>query len=228
MSARHRSPNAQPHETAHPPGLVAVPCVPWIWTTTANALLQLSHALPAGSGVFLSQHGPSSIAAARNELVRTVLASPKYRWLLFVDSDMAPPPHTAMQLLSHDVDVVSGYAVQRHPPYRAAMSGVEPVASRSGLVRVARVGVACMLIRRSVLGQMPAPWFEHTTEPGLGEDYHFCAKLEALGVPIYVDMTLQVGHVTPMPITADLAATHQATDEGRAQLAAVRARDAVA
>ena len=71
------------------PGIIGVPCLGWIWTESAHALLGLASAGPSGSEIVLME-GPSSIAAKRTLLVRQFLANPAWSWLAMCDSDMAP------------------------------------------------------------------------------------------------------------------------------------------
>ncbi len=67
------------------------------------------------------------------------------------------------------------------------------------LMRVDVVGTHCLLIHRSVLETVPAPWFERTTgedEPATGSDWDFCEKARDAGYDIYVDRSIVSGHLT--------------------------------
>jgi hypothetical protein len=68
------------------------------------------------------------------------------------------------------------------------------------LVRVDFTGMHCTLIRRDVLERLtPGPWFERMhpvgSPRGCGEDYDFCRKVRAAGFDIYVDRSVQAGHL---------------------------------
>ncbi len=59
----------------HPPGVVAIPVLDWMWSESAQAIMRLLFNLPPGSDWGFA-HGPSTIAPKRNECVRWVLEAP--------------------------------------------------------------------------------------------------------------------------------------------------------
>lgn len=68
------------------------------------------------------------------------------------------------------------------------------------LVEVAFTGMHCTLIRRDVLEQLqPGPWFERVHPVGgprgAGEDYSFCQRARSAGFGVYVDRSVQAGHL---------------------------------
>jgi len=65
-------------------------------------------------------------------------------------------------------------------------------APQDSLLEVGFTGCHCLLIRRDVLADMEAPWFQGY-QPG-GEDQYFCEKAFAMGITTYVDMSVVVGH----------------------------------
>lgn len=61
-------------------------------------------------------------------------------------------------------------------------------------------GMHCTLIRRDVLeGLLPGPWFQRVHPVGgprgAGEDYWFCRKAAEAGFGIFVDRSVQAGHL---------------------------------
>ncbi len=216
-----------------PPGQLAVPCVPWMWTESAAALLALRDFLPPGCQIAIQGAGPSSIAASRNGLVEALLQPehPRLEWQLTIDSDMVPRPDTPVRLLTiaemTGADVVSALyftralvhvpAVQRTP---GRFVRLEELATLQGIHPVARVGLGCCLIRRRVFEALGHPWFQHPpAAPGAGEDFHFCDRVRALGFTIVVDFDFECGHLAVLPVTRELALAWHATPSGRRQAA---------
>ncbi len=128
--------------------------------------------------------------------------------ILFVDSDMGFPAETIDRLMSHEEQVVACNCVTKRIPatptarlYDPMEPGGEvvypPISWSPGdaeLQEVWRVGTGVMLIDLSVFDALPKPWFPISWEDDLqqyrGEDWNFCAGLQALGVPIYIDIPL--------------------------------------
>lgn len=86
--------------------------------------------------------------------------------------------------------------------------GVLPILDypRDAIVQVAATGAACMLIHRAALETVHAKygraWFDPITHPtGLNggprtfsEDLSFCVRLQACGIPLYVDTAVKTTH----------------------------------
>lgn len=204
-----------------PRGIVSVPTVPWIYAAASKALLALSHSLPPNSALDLVVEGSSSIAVARNFIVYRFLKDPTTQWLCMIDSDMVPPPHTVLQLLAANKDIVAAKFFQRSAPYFPAVQLFEPTEEHhkcGALLEVERVGFGCVLVRRAVFEAMEPPWFRDTV-PGMGEDFDWCDRARALGYKIYVDQTLDVGHLTVFPINHEFANAWIDTASGQKQIA---------
>lgn len=201
-----------------PPGLVAVPCTDWLWTDSAVAFMNLMHALPPGTALSLGRNSASP-AANRNSLTEAFLNNNALEWILYIDSDMIPPPVTAVRLLSHGLDIVGAQYFMRQPPFKPCwMHLSEEMRLRQDCTEpceVAFVGTGCLLVRRNIIESMPFPWFEHPT-PGYGEDRLFCEKARLQGAKIYVDCGLSIGHMTPRPVTREDALAFRMTPEGQA------------
>lgn len=184
---------------------VAVPAVSWMYTNAVHALLSLR--LPPGSCVVFDQ-GSTDIAAKRNHCVESFLARPEYEWLLFLDSDMTPPPDAVTRLLSHGKPVVGALCYTRNPPYRtcagwydAASKTAKALKPKQGLAEVGEIGTGCLLIHRAVFETLPAPWFEYLpNQPGHHSDGVFARKVRAAGIPVFCDSDLIVGHLTVVPV----------------------------
>lgn len=179
----------------HGPGMLAVPAIDWLWTDSALALFDAVSAAGADLSVEL---GAPTVARKRNLLAQRFLTSAA-PWILFLDSDMVPPPDVAQRLLAHGRDIVSGLYVMRRAPYlpmawREQDGTRVPMAERTGLHAVDGVGFGCVLVRRVVFERISGPWFVASSE-GMLEDVSFCTKARAAGFQLWVDADLPIGHI---------------------------------
>jgi hypothetical protein len=77
--------------------------------------------------------------------------------------------------------------------------------SKPQLMEVDATGTGCLLIRTEVFLNMDYPWFEFTkTEAGkvVGEDVGFCKKAKKAGYKIYVDTSINCGHMGLLEVNA--------------------------
>lgn len=201
----------------YPPGLLGIPCHRDLPVESAEAIFALAHTgLPTGSAVIWS-YGPSTIAANRNRIVRTLLRSRRLRdleWLCLCDADAKPPANAILRLLDRATDVVGALYCLREPPYkfgfgRPMQPTPEPM-ELTGMLSVAWVGTHFLLIRRRVLERMKPPWFDHVDAagkptPGYGEDVYFSRKARAAGFEVAVDLDVWAGHMAWQEITPETA-----------------------
>lgn len=207
-----------------PPGLLAIPAVDWMWTESAESFMALSQHLPPGSHVAIARGLSASPAANRNQLAETFLANPSLKWILYIDSDMTPDPHTALALLSRQVAAIGALYFMRQEPHRmaAGKSLGEPITFNStGIREMDYIGAGCLFLRRKVIEALEYPWFDHPA-PGVGEDLIFCKKVRELGCTIYVDLDLCVGHMHTRRVGKEEAYLFQASPRGKEALAGPR------
>lgn len=98
------------------------------------------------------------------------------------DKDMLPP----------------SYMVEYH--YTQDVSDKE-----SPMQRVDLIGMGCALVPVRVTDGWKRPWFEYMPDnhglPAVTEDVAFCARARAVGCPIWVDPSVQCGHIGQQIIT---------------------------
>jgi GT2 family glycosyltransferase len=160
-------------------------------------------AMQRGINIEYELRGHSLVYDARNGAAKYFLTSDADA-LLFLDSDMMPPPDMLTKLVEHDKPIVSALAFKRVPDYEPCIfrevSETEAVIYHDypkGLIEVAGVGMACCLIKKEVFEKVPPPWFM----PGeLGEDLAFCKRVREAGIPVYCDTTLICKHVGTVAI----------------------------
>ena len=157
------------------------------------------------------------IAAQRNALVKGFLKTP-YKWWLTIDSDQKFDPQIPHLLIQSAEDagakVMSalyfGIIAGRYSPmWWTRRDGVYATVSEivPGIQEIGGCGTGMLLVHRSVFEEMAMryvddswKWFAHdvTTYKGVpehfGEDLCFCDRLHDMGVKIYGDSRLAIGH----------------------------------
>lgn len=135
--------------------------------------------------------------------------------VLWLDTDMAFPPDTAIRLAQWNQPIVACNCVMKTAQsVFTAMRGGQRVETRpesSGLESVDTVGPAVMLMRTDAIAGLCRPWFEHgrNADGGdIGEDVMFCRKLKDIGRDIYIDHDLskEIGHIGQHTYRPDRAA----------------------
>ena len=124
--------------------------------------------------------------------------------LLMVDSDVVLPETAIRDLLDPPAEIVSGLVRlkgrRREGLYTNVCRGVPLLYSDvpEGRSQVDWCGGACVMIKTSILKDIPTPWFEYHEEAGSGaisEDVWFCRQARKVGIPIYADKRVICGHI---------------------------------
>ena len=154
----------------------------------------------------------SLIAKSRQELVQDAIKE-HCSHVLFVDSDQIFPPIIAHQLAKHGKRFIgcniATKSQEKSIPTARAKPGPQEwwgghvvySQGRKGIERIWRLGFGVMLIDLEVFKDLPLPWFNqewrNDVQEFCGEDWYFCEKMEAKGVPLWVDhdLSVQIGHV---------------------------------
>jgi len=148
-----------------------------------------------------------NIADARNSLVEQALKE-RCTHLFMLDTDQVYPVDCLEKLISHGKPVVGTPVHRRWPPfdpilYRGELGRYKHVSDAEcysgGLVPVDATGCGCILYDLRILFDIPSPWFELGKAPNgdfVGEDIMLCSKIRRNGVPIYVDTSIEIGHMT--------------------------------
>lgn len=140
------------------------------------------------------------IAANRNQAVRDM----RGHWLLFVDSDMVPPPNTLPLLLSYGRTITVATMLDRRTFDVCATKTFEPTVRyrlneipAKGAVPVLAAGTGCMLIQRRVFEVVSEPWFTcgQLVNDCITEDTEFCLRAAERGHRTYLACDVRVGHV---------------------------------
>ena len=196
---------------------ILIPCRDTLHSAHAFALVELmklntmnnidTHVAMDASTILLTQRERLAIEAQKIGA----------EYMLWLDSDMVVPASTALRLMAHNEDVVAANYVRRQPPYKGVAyetigdwQNPLPYEPQDELVPVEGIGMGCMLMKTSILDEIPQPWFEFGWSPEtndhLGEDMIFCQKMAQAGYTVKVDthLSMETIHLGTYAFNADL------------------------
>lgn len=185
-------------------------------------------------GGFLGNSSGANVTNARNEIVRAFLEKLDADWLLFVDTDMTFDPDLVDRMVkaAHpEKRPILGalcFSLQRgdvaaptlYTFREDGLVGRMLDYPRGKVVQVGATGTGCLLIHRKVLEAVrdrgfsdAYPWFQETQVGSLpvGEDITFCIRAGALGFPVFVDTSIEVGHEKPFVVGESMFAAQSAS-----------------
>lgn len=196
---------------------IAQPSGPLWWADFGMCLLNMmlymmQHAVPGYSQNVMKLMNKRSalLPKSRQELIDDALAA-ECTHLLFIDSDQTFPANLVHLLARHGKNVIACNVATKVVPsnptarnYNPNYAGGDVVFTNEdshGLEKVWRIGTGVMLLNLQVMQHIPKPWFEIVWYAPLndfcGEDWYFCQKLEAAGVPLWIDhdVSKEIGHI---------------------------------
>ena len=165
--------------------------------------------------VFLRPDYPGRIDRVRNILVQEAMVRGASH-ILFMDTDQVYPLDTIPKLFETmemvRSKVVGTVVYRRYAPFDPLVFNIE----EGGLtavdfekmylqehLKVGAVGAGCTLYDLEVFRAIPKPWFEDRSDEfdeekkkhGPGEDIGFCYKLRDYGFDIWVNTSVDIGHL---------------------------------
>lgn len=173
--------------------------------------------------------GGPSLAGKRNTVVRSFLEFSDAEWLLFIDDDQQFEQDLVERMLdSADADerpIVSALIMAERTSSKLPIGPactimheghfvIPPFIPQERHWQVATIGTGCVIIHRRVLEALSKEyagdafrWFKHAQHDGddgpeeMSEDYVFSLRCAKAGFPLYVDTTIEVGHVKKRVLT---------------------------
>lgn len=190
--------------------LIAVPCMDMVATGFCQSLAMLRRV-----GDCLVTHVAGSLVYdSRNKIALKALEL-GCSHVMWFDSDMVFAPDTLEKLMAHDKMFVSGVYYKRTGTYEPVVyeeikhhddGRAEAISFKDyptdGIFKAAGVGFGCVLLKTELLLEMGAEfhdWF--TPYNRMGEDLSFCDRTIKLGHDIWVDPSVQCGHVGQIVVT---------------------------
>ena len=207
MSKKFKAPETPPKSKVKkiPSITVCVPCYRDIDTDVVNGILAMD---TTGFDIKLKLVKNLNVDTARNLFAEKVTTD----YLLFIDSDVIPPPNTLKQLITADKDIISGLYFRRKWPYPPIImqrrKGVEGMKNRYSfmmeyprnmVVECDGIGMGICLIKTDVFKKIKPPWFVHNQ--AMTEDLAFCELAKESGYKIFVDTGLIGTHIDTIKIT---------------------------
>lgn len=211
-----------------PIGTIGIPSREDISAFTATSLLTSDMNFAADRGVPRIEIIIGNVLPwQRNEIVNRMEGD----WILFIDDDMVWRPDTIARLVAtrdeHDLDIVGALCFRRAFPFQPTMYMREKPDEglynprekwdEGEIVEVDATGMAFCLIHKRVFEMIagPIPPIEIRRKIGgpppnffhwygsMGEDLRFCQDAKAAGARIWVDTSIEVGHVSKQVIGKD-------------------------
>ena len=166
---------------------------------------------------------------ARNNLVDLAIIN-DCDYLLMLDDDMVIPPDLFQRLRAHDKDVIGALYYQRGGAYHPVImrqvskkdglkgidfiSHFDPMLQKPGLYKIDGViGGGCMLFKTDVFRKIPQPYF--WIDGIVGTDVHVCNQLREAGIGIWVDTSIELGHVGGAEIITERTIPQYGRELGR-------------
>jgi hypothetical protein len=155
-------------------------------------------------------HGQSP-ARNRNNIIEIALKS-DCTHILFIDDDVAFRPQALLQLLAHDVDMVTGLYTMRNWPHQPIIfdlanedggcSHTYLSDGRSGLIKIVASGLGFCLIKTKVFRGLQPPWITlgELEKDHWCDDIAFFRKAYFAGFELYCDLECPVGHMATVTL----------------------------
>lgn len=201
--------------------LVAIPCLDMMHTDFVISLTGMRH---DGNIKFVYCQS-SLVYDSRNSLARRAIVE-GYDRVLWLDSDMRFSSDLYLRLsqdLDEGRDMVSGLYVTRKPPIKPVIfekvgydhvegsMEVKPYANayydypQDQVFEIEACGFGAVLMNTSVIAEVEKNYgLPFAPILGFGEDISFCLRAKELGVKMYCDSRVKLGHVGMFTFTPEM------------------------
>ena len=196
--------------------LICIPCMDMIHTPFFQSFIGLRIVGEASVSVRTS----SLIYDARNTLCKEAVEG-GYDRMLWFDSDMTFAPDTMARLskrLDEGAEIVTALCFRRKAPIRPTIykeigyfkegENLKPGAisyedyPKDSLFEVKGHGFACVMNTVEIVEKVAEKYrLPFSPALGFGEDLSFCGRLSELGVKMWCDSSIKVGHIAQNIVT---------------------------
>lgn len=178
--------------------LISLPSGGYIRIETVKALLDM---LKATNNIVFDIDCPMScyIHANREKSVEYALDN-QADYILFIDGDVVPARNGLTKLLSLNVPICGGVYNTKEENSVPAVLLFEPLPEKPQQpIKVDALPAGFLLIKMEVFRKIDRPWFffepEMAGKSMVGEDVYFCRKARKYGYDIWLDPTIEIGHM---------------------------------
>ena len=170
------------------------------------------------NAVLLIPNSDGPLDGVRNELCQQALIHGcDHIW--WCDTDQVYPPDVLVKLIDRNLPIVCAKVHRRKPPYDPLLKRLNKNRKKDDpfyidikydewalrnkpdeLIEVDATGFGCNLMAIEVIEKMSKPWFKFNLYPKdrnepIGEDFYFWNKAKNLGYKIFVDCSINIGHI---------------------------------
>lgn len=129
----------------------------------------------------------------------------KADYLMFIDSDLTFPEHSIQVLINDNFDIVGGMYHMKELPLINTIKMLDENGNKlSGKVKIPSEPFKCyaiptgfMLIKLDAIKSLKNPFQFDVNDDGsyVGEDIYFCRKAKEIGLDIWCDPRIEIGHI---------------------------------
>lgn len=195
--------------------LIAIPCMDMVSARFAQSLSTLTKVGECTVSFLMG----SLVYDSRNRLAEYAIKT-EADYIMWFDSDMMFSPDTLVRMMKvldehPEVDILSGLYFRRSQPFTPVLFEELDINDKyectfkdfdgipEGLTEIAGCGFGCVLMHTDCLFDIGAKhgavWF--SPMGNVGEDCAFCVRARAEGYHIYVDPSIELGHVGVATVT---------------------------
>ena len=196
--------------------------IPHMDTVPFSFMMSMMRLISVGESQ-IADIGSSLVYDARNRLAGQAVSN-GYDRILFIDSDMVFRPDLLVKL-SQDIDdgreYVCGLFFSRKPVFEPVIyktlkykcdDGIHPEMKlekhldypQDEVFEVAGSGFGAVLMTTDLINKVGEKFgYPFSPVMGLGEDLSFCWRVQQLGVPMYCDSRVKVGHAGILTVSEE-------------------------
>ena len=197
--------------------------------TMQDLIILRDYSRAAGVPVDLFLVEQEASHTARNLLTQAALKTPATH-LLWIDADMSFPRDALLRLLEHRLPIVGGLYFNRRAPFHPQLLRRQPAEramddvpmayvydwrreigpdGSGSLMRVDATGAGFLLVERRVFTDISPDDGWWSPDGNASDDIWFLRRAVAAGHEIFVDTTLELGHLGEVTVDAGFAARNR-------------------